>query len=38
MVLDEENRAVGLLFAGSDEFTVLNPIKTVLDKLGVDLA
>ena len=38
LVLDEENRAVGLLFAGSDEFTVLNPIKTVLDKLGVDLA
>jgi hypothetical protein len=38
LVLDEENRAVGLLFAGSDEFTVLNPINTVLDKLGVELA
>lgn len=37
IVLDEENRAVGLLFAGSSEFTVLNPIGVVLDKLGVDL-
>ena len=37
LVLDEENRAVGLLFAGSEEFTVINPIKTVLDKLGFDL-
>jgi hypothetical protein len=37
IVLDQENQAVGLLFAGSNEFTVLNPIQAVLDKLGVDL-
>jgi len=35
LVLDEQNRAVGLLFAGSDEFTVLNPIDPVLDLLGI---
>lgn len=37
LVLDMENRAVGLLFAGSEEHTVCNPIQTVLDHLGVDL-
>jgi hypothetical protein len=35
LVLDGQNRAVGLLFAGSDEFTVLNPIDPVLDLLGI---
>jgi hypothetical protein len=35
LVLDEQNRAVGLLFAGSDEFTVLNPIDRVLDLLDI---
>ncbi len=33
LVLDEQNRAVGLLFAGSDTSTILNPIQTVLDLL-----
>lgn len=37
LVLDEKNQAVGLLFAGSNEFTVVNPINEVLDKLGVDI-
>lgn len=37
LVLDDQNRAVGLLFAGSENHTVCNPIQTVLDQLGVDL-
>lgn len=37
LVLTEGNKAVGLLFAGSDKVTVFNHIKTVLDKLNVDL-
>jgi len=37
LVLDENNKAVGLLFAGSNEYTVMNPINLVLDELGVDL-
>lgn len=37
LVLDQENRAVGLLFAGSENHTVCNPIQTVLDSLGVDI-
>lgn len=37
LVVDMENRAVGLLFAGSEEHTVCNPIQAVLDQLGVDL-
>lgn len=37
LVLDRENRAVGLLFAGSSEYTVCNPIQTVINKLEVDL-
>lgn len=37
LVLSEENQAIGLLFAGSNDYTVLNPIGVVLDKLGVDL-
>jgi len=35
LVLDLSNRAVGLLFAGSDTVTLLNPIQLVLDKLEV---
>ena len=35
LVLDEANRAVGLLFAGSDQATVCNRIQNVLDALGV---
>lgn len=35
LVLDKENRAVGLLFAGSDDYTLVNPINPVLDLLKV---
>ncbi len=35
LLVDEQNRAVGLLFAGSDEVTVYNPIETVLQLLNV---
>lgn len=38
LVLDPENRAVGLLFAGSNDYSVCNPIRLVLDELGVDMA
>jgi hypothetical protein len=37
LIVDRENRAVGLLFAGSNEYTVFNPIQTVCDQLGVDI-
>lgn len=37
-VLDEEGYVVGLLFAGSDLTTVINPIQFVLDALGVQIA
>ncbi|RYD06191.1 hypothetical protein N752_04700 [Desulforamulus aquiferis] len=37
LVLTEGNKAVGLLFAGSEKVTVFNHIKTVLDKLNIDL-
>ena len=32
-----ENRAVGLLFAGSAQATIFNPIQLVLDQLQVDI-
>jgi hypothetical protein len=35
LVLDENNKAVGLLFAGSNLSTIINPIEPVLDSLGV---
>ncbi|MHB8158375.1 MAG: chymotrypsin family serine protease, partial [Desulfocucumaceae bacterium] len=38
LVLDEQMRAVGLLFAGSDRYTIFNRIQNVFTKLGVDLA
>jgi hypothetical protein len=37
LVLDMENNAIGLLFAGSDRSTILNPIKLVINKLNVEL-
>ncbi|MDL1901676.1 hypothetical protein FBR02_12995 [Anaerolineae bacterium CFX9] len=38
LVVDaSENRAVGLLFAGSAQATIFTPIQIVLDALGVDL-
>lgn len=36
LVLDTNNLAVGLLFAGSSTVTIVNPIQTVLDLLGVN--
>lgn len=36
-VLDEDRRVVGLLFAGSDAATVINPIADVLTALRVEL-
>lgn len=36
-VLDQEKRVVGLLFAGSDSVTIINPIQAVLDGLGVEV-
>jgi len=35
LVMEENNRAVGLLFAGSDQATLLNPIQKVLSLLNV---
>ncbi len=35
LVLDMQNRAIGLLFAGGDNITVLNPIADVTEQLGV---
>lgn len=38
LIVDEERRAVGLLFAGNDaDATYANPIRAVLDALGVEL-
>lgn len=38
LVLDMENHAVGLLFAGSTETTIINHIDDVFSILGVELA
>ncbi len=37
LVVDENNRAVGLLFAGSTTVTVLNPIDAVLSALNITI-
>lgn len=37
LVLDERNRAVGLLFAGSEKYTIFNHLHNVFEKLGVVL-
>ena len=37
-VLDEDDFVVGLLFAGSDTTTIMNPIQFVLDALNVEIA
>ena len=37
LVLDMKARAVGLLFAGSEQVTILNPISAVLNLLNVEL-
>jgi len=38
LVLDQEMKAVGLLFAGSEKYTVFNRLENVFAKLGVELA
>lgn len=37
LVLDERKRAVGLLFAGSEKYTVFNRLSNVFDMLGIGL-
>lgn len=37
VVLDMQNRIVGLLFAGSDQITVVSPFKHVVDALDLDI-
>jgi hypothetical protein len=37
-VLDEDGYVVGLLFAGSDTTTIINPIQFVLEALNVEIA
>lgn len=37
-VLDEDNRVVGLLFAGSETTTVMNRSRNVMDALNVNIA
>jgi len=36
-MLDMQKRVVGLLYAGSDSTTIMNPIQFVLDALQVQL-
>lgn len=36
IILTEGNRVVGLLFAGSDQYTIFNPIQNVMDQLNVE--
>jgi hypothetical protein len=36
-VLDMEGYVIGLLFAGSDIATLINPIQLVTDALGVEI-
>ena len=37
LILNSNKKAVGLLFAGSDKYTIFSPIENVCDKLGVEL-
>lgn len=37
-VLDLERRAVGLIFAGSSQTTIITPIARILDRFGAELA
>ena len=37
VVLDEDNKLVALLFAGSDESTIVSPIEFVFTELDVDI-
>ncbi len=37
LIVSEDNRAVGLLFAGSSSVTVINPIAAVLSALNIKI-
>ena len=37
VILDKNNNIVGLLFAGSSQFTIVNPIQRVLKELDVNI-
>ncbi|HLV43953.1 MAG TPA: hypothetical protein VKY39_03285, partial [Aggregatilineales bacterium] len=37
LVMDYKRRAIGLLFSGSSTVSVVNPIHSVLEALGVEL-
>ena len=37
LLVDENNKAVGLLFAGSDEVTVFNPIAAIMTALNITI-
>lgn len=37
LVLNQKKQAVGLLFAGSEKYTIFNRIQNVLNRLGVDI-
>ncbi|MDP8233056.1 MAG: hypothetical protein P9L91_10380, partial [Candidatus Zophobacter franzmannii] len=37
LLVSEDNKAVGLLFAGSDQVTIYNPIETVLSLLSITI-
>lgn len=37
-VLNNDNKVVGLLFAGSEKFTIINPIQYVMIELDVEIA
>jgi hypothetical protein len=36
-VLDESDRVIGLLFAGSESTTIINRIQNVLEALNVEI-
>ena len=37
VVLDEQKRVIGLLFAGSPRATLINPIQAVLQALNIEI-
>jgi len=36
LILDEDRKVVGLLFAGSDKLTIFNRISNVVERLGIE--
>ena len=37
LIVNSNKKAVGLLFAGSEKYTIFSPIENVCDKLGIEL-